>query len=286
MAVWLRTRARKYNDAWLAVPALLWLAIFFIAPSLIVVAVSVMERGLGGNPIPVFPPTLEHYQRTFSVFGIVLQRSLWIAFVTMVICLLVGYPLALFIRTRQSPSVRRFALFLIILPFWTNFLVRTYAWQMLLGREGIINGLVMGLGLVQEPLELLNTQFAVMLGLVYGFLPFMVLPIYASVERFDFRYVEAAYDLGANKWHVFWRIMLPMTLPGVLAGCVLVFIPSIGSFVTPDLLGGTQGLMIGNLINQQFKGVGNMPLGAAMSVVMMVLVLIPLVFYVRAGGDH
>jgi len=275
---------RKNNDALLAVPALLWLAVFFIVPSLLVVAVSVMTRGLGGNP--ELPLTLTHYQRTFTVFGVVLQRSLWIAFLTMTICLLVGYPLALFIRTRKTTGVRRFALFLIILPFWTNFLVRTYAWQMLLGREGIINSFVLSLRLVQQPLELLNTEFAVMLGLVYGFLPFMVLPIYASVERFDFRYVEAAYDLGANKWHVFWRIMLPMTLPGVLAGCVLVFIPSIGSFVTPDLLGGTQGLMIGNLINAQFKGVGNMPLGAAMSVVMMILVLIPLVFYVRAGGEH
>jgi len=284
MAVWLRTRIQKHNDAWLSAPALLWLAIFFVAPSLIVVAVSVMTRGLGGNPI--LPLTLDHYQRTFTVFGIVLQRSIWIAFITMAICLLVGYPLALFIRTRQSLGVRRFALFLIILPFWTNFLVRTYAWQMLLGREGLINSFLMSLGVIEQPLELLNTEFAVMLGLVYGFLPFMVLPIYATIERFDFRYIEAAYDLGANKWHVFWRIMLPMTLPGVLAGCVLVFIPAIGSFVTPDLLGGTQGLMIGNLIHAQFKGVGNMPLGAAMSVVMMVLVLVPLVFYVRAGGEH
>jgi spermidine/putrescine transport system permease protein len=284
MAERLRTPTKKLNDGWLAVPALLWLAIFFIAPSLLVVVVSVMTRGLGGAP--ELPFTLTHYERTFNVFGIVLQRSLWIAFVTMAICLLAGYPLALFIRTRQRASMRSFALFLIILPFWTNFLVRTYAWQMLLGREGIINGFVMSLGLVSEPLELLNTEFAVMLGLVYGFLPFMVLPIYASVERFDFRFVEAAYDLGANKWHVFWRIMLPMTLPGVLAGCVLVFIPAIGSFVTPDLLGGTQGLMIGNLINAQFKGVGNLPLGAAMSVVMMTLVIIPLIFYVRAGGEH
>lgn len=284
MAVWLRTRIQKHNDAWLSAPALLWLGIFFVAPSLIVVAVSVMTRGLGGSPI--LPLTLDHYQRTFTVFGIVLQRSIWIAFITMAICLLVGYPLALFIRTRQSLGVRRFALFLIILPFWTNFLVRTYAWQMLLGREGLINSFLMGLGVIGQPLELLNTEFAVMLGLVYGFLPFMVLPIYATIERFDFRYVEAAYDLGANKWHVFWRIMLPMTLPGVLAGCILVFIPAIGSFVTPDLLGGTQGLMIGNLIHAQFKGVGNMPLGAAMSVVMMVLVLVPLGFYVRAGGEH
>lgn len=284
MAVWLRTHIQKHSDAWLALPALLWLAVFFVVPCLIVIAISVMTRGLGGSP--ELPLTLDHYQRTFTVFGVVLQRSVFIAFVTMMICLLVGYPLALFIRTRQSAAVRRFALFLVILPFWTNFLVRTYAWQMLLGREGLINGVLLNIGLIREPLQLLNTEFAVLLGLVYGFLPFMVLPVYASLDRFDFRYVEAAFDLGANKWQTFWRVMLPMTLPGVLAGCVLVFIPAIGSFVTPDLLGGTQGLMIGNLIHGQFKGVGNLPLGAAMSVVMMAMVMVPLMVYVRAGGER
>jgi spermidine/putrescine transport system permease protein len=196
-----------------------------------------------------------------------------------------GYPLALFIRTRQSAVLRRLALFLIILPFWTNFLVRTYAWRMLLGREGVINNVLQTFGATGEPLQLLNTEFAVMVGLVYGFLPFMVLPIYASVERFDFHFVEAAFDLGANKWQTFWRVMLPMTLPGVLAGCVLVFIPAIGAFVTPDLLGGRQGLMIGNLIQSQFGATGNLPLGAAMSMVMLSLVLIPLVIYVRAGRE-
>jgi spermidine/putrescine transport system permease protein len=177
--------------------------------------------------------------------------------------------------------VRQFALFMVILPFWTNFLVRTYAWRILLGREGTINEILLKLGVISEPLQLLNTEFAVLIGLVYGFLPFMVLPIYASVERFDFRFVEAARDLGANDWHTFWRVVLPMTLPGVIAGCILVFIPAIGTFVTSDLLGGTRGLMIGNLIQNQFRGTGNMPLGAAVSTVMMVLVMISLMIYVR-----
>jgi spermidine/putrescine transport system permease protein len=129
-------------------------------------------------------------------------------------------------------------------------------------------------------LELLNTEFSVLLGIVYGFLPFMVLPIYASLSRFDFRFAEAGYDLGANDWHVFWRVMLPMTMPGVIAGCILVFIPAIGSFVTPDLLGGTRGLMIGNLIHGQYSGNGNMPLGAALSIVLMGIVMISLLVYV------
>lgn len=283
MALWLTTLRRKHTEFLLAVPALLWLVIFFIAPVIIVILISVMTRGSGGNP--ELPLTLEHYNRTFGVFSSVLHRSLWIAFLTTMVCLLMGYPLALFIRTRQSRFAKRFALFLIILPFWTNFLVRTYAWRMLLGREGLINNLLLGIGIIPEPIQLLNTEFAVLLGLVYGFLPFMVLPIYASVERFDFRYVEAAHDLGANYWHTFWRVMLPMTLPGVLAGCVLVFIPAIGSFVTPDLLGGTQGLMIGNLIQSQFRGTGNLPLGAAVSVVMLSLVLVPLFVYIRSGGE-
>jgi spermidine/putrescine transport system permease protein len=281
MAVWVTTRIRKYTDVLLAGPALLWLVLFFIVPVLLVGVISVMTRGSGGNP--ELPLTLDHYQRTFTTFGIVLQRSLGIAFWTTVVCLLLGYPLALFIRTRQSSFVRRFALFLIILPFWTNFLVRTYAWRMLLGREGVINSTLQSIGLSAEPLQLLNTEFAVLVGLVYGFLPFMVLPIYASVERFDFHYLEAAFDLGANKWQSFVRVMLPMTMPGVLAGCVLVFIPAIGSFVTPDLLGGRQGLMIGNLIQGQFGATGNLPLGAAMSMVMLSLVLIPVVVYVRSG---
>ncbi len=273
--------AYKRKGFGLATPAMLWLGIFFLLPVMIVFVVSFMSRGRGGSP--VLPFTLANYERVIQVFWTVLLDSVWIAFLTTIICLLIGYPLAFWISTRKNQWVRQLALFAIILPFWTNFLVRTYALQTILGREGTINTLLQSLGAIAEPLRLLNTNGAVLLGLVYGFLPFMVLPIYASVERFEFRFVEAAHDLGANDLWAFFRVILPMTLPGVIAGFILVFIPTIGAFVTPDLLGGTEGLMIGNLINTQFKGQGNQPLGSALSMVMMAMVMIALLIYVRFG---
>lgn len=273
-----RTRGRL-----LAVPAVLWLLLFFLAPLLIVVVVSFMTRG--SNGAITLPLTLDHYQRIFGpIYFPVFVNSIWISLLTTIVCLLAGYPLAFYVSTRKSKRAQNLALFLVILPFWTNFLVRTYAWRMLLGTEGTINETLMNLHLISEPLQLLNTRFAVLLGLVYGELPFMILPIYTSIERFDFRLVEAAHDLGANDWRAFWRIVFPLTLPGVIAGCILVFIPSIGAFITPDLLGGTQGIMIGNLINQQFHGTGNWPLGSAASVVMMGLVMIGLLVYTRMGN--
>lgn len=274
-------RREKARGVLTALPAGLWLLLFFILPLVFVLVVSFLTRGRGGQG--VLPFTLENYERVFDVFLGVIQRSLWVALLTTIICLIVGYPLAFFISTRKDPRMRSLTLFMIILPFWTNFLVRTYALQTILGREGTINGILMGLGLLQEPLQLLNTPEAVLIGLVYGFLPFMVLPIYASVERFDFRFVEAAHDLGANDVKAFLRVVFPMTLPGVIAGCILVFIPAIGSFVTPLLLGGTRGILIGNLINDQYKGSGNQPLGSALSMVLMALVMIALIFYVRYG---
>lgn len=269
----------------MALPAAFWLFFFFVLPLVIVFVVSFLTRGRGG--VGQLPFTLENYERVFDVFMGVIQSSVWTALLTTIICLLVGYPLAFFIATRRSQWARTLALFLVILPFWTNFLVRTYALQTILGREGIINNLLGSLGLTAQPLQLLNTTDAVLLGLVYGFLPFMVLPIYASVERFDFHFVEAAHDLGANDLRTFIRVIFPLTLPGVIAGCILVFIPAIGAFVTPDLLGGTRGIMIGNLINDQFKGSGNQPLGSALSIVIMALVMLALLVYVRFGdrGD-
>lgn len=273
-------RLRK-DGVLLALPTISWLVIFFVLPLLIVFVFSFMSRGRGG--VAIMPFTLQHYERTFGVFFIILQRSIGLAALTTIICLIAGYPLAFFISTRRRRIVQQVTLFLVILPFWTNFLIRTYAWRILLGEEGTINGFLLSLGLISEPLPLLNTQLAVLIGLVYGFLPFMVLPIYASVERFNFRYVDAAHDLGANDVRAFLRIVLPLTLPGVLAGCALVFIPSVGAFVTPDLLGGTKGLMIGNLINKQFGGSGNMPLGSALSIVMMAVVMISLLVYIFAN---
>ncbi len=279
MTNWLKRNQK--NGSFLAAPTVVWLLIFFVLPLVIVLVVSLMSRGRGG--VAELPFTLAHYARSFDVFSIILWRSIGLAALTTVVCLIVGYPLAFFISTRRRRRAQQITLFLVILPFWTNFLIRTYAWRILLGDEGTINGFLMSLGVISEPLSLLNTQFAVLVGLVYGFLPFMVLPIFASVERFNFRYVDAAHDLGANDVRTFLRVVLPLTMPGVLAGCALVFIPSVGAFVTPDLLGGAKGLMIGNLINNQFGGSGNMPLGSALSIVMMAVVMLSLLVYVFAN---
>ncbi len=279
MTTWL---ARKRESGLLlAIPTIAWLLILFVLPLVIVLIVSFMSRGRGG--VAIMPFTIEHYQRSFGIFSIILWRSIGLAALTTLVCLVIGYPLAFFISTRRNRLFQQVTLFLVILPFWTNFLIRTYAWRILLGDEGTINGFLSSLGLIDDPIQMLNTQFAVLVGLVYGFLPFMVLPIYASVERFNFRYVDAAQDLGANDLRTFLRVVLPLTLPGVLAGCALVFIPSVGAFVTPDLLGGTKGLMIGNLINNQFGGSGNMPLGSALSIVMMAVVMLSLVVYLLAN---
>lgn len=279
MKKWL-TRGSE-NGFLLALPTIVWLGLFFFLPLLIVFVVSFMSTGAGG--VPIFPVTLEQYEGVFGIRATILWRSIGIAALNTVICLLIGYPLAFFISTRKNRMFQQFCLFLVILPFWTNFLIRTYAWRILLGNDGTINGVLTSIGLINEPLEMLNTPFAVVVGLVYGFLPFMVLPIFASVERFDFKFVDAAHDLGANDIRAFFRVVLPMTSPGLLAGCALVFIPSVGAFVTPDLLGGTKGLMIGNLIQRQFGGTGNMPLGSALSIVMMAIVMLSLVVYVFAN---
>lgn len=280
----LQTTFRRWGGGFLlSLPAIFWLFFFFLMPLVIVFVVSFLSRGQGG--VGHFPLTLEHYDRVFGVFSPVLWRSLWIAFLSTVICFIVGYPLAFFISTRQSARMRNLTLFMVILPFWTNFLIRTYAWRVLLGTRGTINEVLINAGIIQEPLQLLNTEFAVLLGLIYGFLPFMVLPIYASIERFDFKLVDAAHDLGANDLKAFLRVVFPLTLPGVFAGCALVFIPAVGSYVTPDLLGGTRGVMIGNLIQRQFGGTGNMPLGSAMSIVLMAVVMLALLVYVRLGSD-
>ncbi len=306
------------NGFWLAFPAMFWMVVFFIVPVLIVFVMSFMTRSRTGAELPF---TFEAYNDIFGEFyeadeiqeGIedfnaattgaerreavseiiepdngrarVFMRSIWVSLSATFICLLMGYPLGYFISTRRSNLMRSFTLFLVVLPFWTNFLVRTYAWRVILGQEGVLNNALLSVGWIQEPLTMLFTPWAVLVGLVYGFLPFMVLPIYASVDRFDFKLVEAANDLGANDWSAFWRVVLPGTMPGVIAGCILVFIPSIGSYVTPDLLGGGTGssLMIGNLIADWFGATGNWPRGSAISVAMMVLVLGSLFIYYRFG---
>ncbi|XZN99782.1 MAG: ABC transporter permease [Microcoleus sp.] len=270
---------QQTNLLLLLFPATAWLIIFFILPVLIVLLYSFLERGTYGGVTWIF--TLSNYQGLFSgLFWGVIGRSLWLAFLTTVACLLVGYPLAFLIATR-SPRWRNALLLLVIIPFWTNFLVRTYAWIILLRSEGVINTALQTLHIITEPLNLLFTPFAVAIGLIYGYLPFMVLPLYSSIERFNFSLVEAAQDLGANDIRTFWRVFLPLTTRGIVAGSILVFVPAVGAFVTPDILGGSKTMMVGNLIQNQFLKARDWPFGSALSMLLTVIVLIPVLIYFR-----
>jgi spermidine/putrescine transport system permease protein len=265
----------------LLLPATIFLLIFFVLPLAIVLVYSFLSRGTYGGVNWTF--TLENYLRLAdSIYWTVLLRSCWLAFLTTVACLLVGYPIAFFIATRPQPW-RNVLLILVIIPFWTNFLVRTYAWMVLLRTEGVINVALQGLHIIKEPLELLFTPFAVGVGLIFGYLPFAILPLYATIERLNFSFVEAAHDLGANDLRTFWRVILPLTRRGIIAGALLVFIPSVGAFITPDILGGAKTLMIGNLIQNQFLKARDWPFGSALSILMMAVVLVPIVFYLRAA---
>ena len=269
-------------------PAALWLLIFFLAPLVLVLLVSFGERGDAGQV--VYSWTLKNYARFFGKVGdryLYIQifiRSLGIALLNTSLCLLVGYPLAYFIA-RQAPKRRNVLLLLVMIPFWTNFLVRTYAWMVILRDTGIINNLFLGLGLIGQPLPLLYNQGAVVVGLFYGYLPFMVLPLYATIEKIDLSLVEAAQDLGANALRTFLRVVLPLTKPGIVAGSIIVFIPSIGAYVTPDLMGGAKVTMVGNLLQQQFLKVRDWPFGSAVGFILMLTVLAATLYYFRSGGE-
>jgi len=268
----------------LLLPPTLWLVIFFIIPLVIVLIYSFLERGTYGGITWEF--TLRNYQRLANdLYLNIFARSLGMAALTTLICLIIGYPLAFFIAT-VSPRWRNLLLFLVIIPFWTNFLVRTYAWMIILRSEGLINTVLQSLNLIQEPLNLLFTPFAVIVGLIYGYLPFMILPLYAILERFNFSLVEAAQDLGANDIKTFFRIILPLTFPGIIAGSSLVFIPALGAFITPDILGGAKTVMIGNLIQNQFLQARHWPFGSALSMGLMILVLIPVMIYFRSSNSE
>ena len=274
---WLQRRpaARAWS---LLGPGMLWLVLFFLVPLLIMAAYSLMPRGTYGGVQPGF--TLQHYRRFFDpLYLAILQRTVVWSLVCTAVCLLLGYPVAYLVA--RAGRWRAALLFLVVLPFWTSFLVRTFAMIFLLRDSGLVNTLLLRLGLIDAPLTLLYTPFAVLLGLVYGFLPFMILPIYASLEKLDPTLLEAAETLGATPLAGFRRITLPLSLPGVVAGCFLVFIPAMGSFLTSDLLGGAKQLMIGNLIQNQFGAARNWPFGSAASFVVTALVLVAVTVYLR-----
>ena len=264
------------------VPAVLWLLAFFFLPLLLVLAISFASRGPYGGVQWSFSVT--NYMMILDPLYLqIYGRSLLLAAATTVMCLLIGYPLAYFIA--RAPTRRQGVwLLLVIIPFWTNFLVRTYAWMFILRTEGVLNRVLLNVGLIDTPVDILYTDWAVLIGLVYGYLPFMVLPIYAAVERLNRSVVEAAWDLYANGWSVFWRVIFPLTKSGVIAGCLLVFIPSIGAYITPDLLGGAKTMMVGNLIQHEYLVIRDWPFGSALSFVLMMLVVLGVTAYFRRGG--
>lgn len=256
-------------------PVRVWLAVFFAAPLLIVAVYSLLSRGDYGGVVP--PWTLENYTRILDpLYGVILIRSVAMGAAATVLCLLLGFPLALFIS--NAGSRKNLYLQLVTLPFWTSLLVRTYAWLFLLRDTGLINTGLMRFGIVHRPLPLLYNDAAVLLGLVYVYLPFMILPLYAALEKLDPALLEAAADLGASPGRALRRITVPLAFPGMMAGAILVFIPSLGAYLTPDLLGGGKTVMVGNLIQNQFTTARDWPFGSAVSFALMgfsMLLLLP-----------
>jgi spermidine/putrescine transport system permease protein len=268
---------------WFLLPTRTILALLLAVPLGIVCVYSAMTRGAYGGVAQ--PWTLENYARFFDpLYGAILLRSLVMAAGATAVCLLLGFPLALFIS--QAKKWRGLYLFLVILPFWTSFLVRTYAWMFLLRDTGLLNTILQSLHLIGEPLPLLYNNGAVLLGLVYGYLPFMILPLYSTLERLDPSLLEAAADLGAKPFTALLRVVIPLSAPGIRAGSILVFIPCVGAFLTPDLLGGGKAVMIGNLVQNQFTTARDWPFGSAISLAVMAIVVLLMIVFLRRDTEE
>lgn len=290
-------KRRDVRNRWLlSLPALLIILLAACGPLLIVLVYSFLTPGPYGDvqwlfssdgwisvflQRDIFDDTLSLADAHVSI----LLRSLALSFFTTVLTLIVGFPTAYFIATRPERT-RELWLFLITIPFWTNLLIRTFAVLEIIRNEGLINTMLMRLGLIARPIQILFTDAAILTGMVYVYLPLMVLPIYASLEKLDFRLLEAAYDLYATPGKVLRRIILPLSMPGIVAGSILVFIPSLGAYVTPTILGGGKNLMIGNLIELQFGQGRNWPLGSALSITLMIFVMAALLIYVRNAASN
>lgn len=266
----------------LVFPSLLYLILFLLLPLVLVVILSFMTRGPYGNII--YRINLDNYPRLVDPLYLrILGYSVSTAAFTTIFTIIIGYPLAYYI-VKVSPRQRSLLLFLILVPFWTNFIIRIYAWIMILRTEGFLNIMLLNLGIIKAPLEILYTPTAVLIGMVYEFLPFMVLPLYTSLEKIDQSLLEAAADLGARPWKAFMRVTLPLSIPGMIAGSILVFIPAMGMFVVPDLMGGAKTVLVGNLIRNQFLTARDWPFGAAASMFLLLLTLIFTLIYTRKAG--
>jgi putrescine transport system permease protein len=278
-----------------------WLLLFFLLPFFILTYISFVD--MGGDIHP-FKPIWDHetgilklkYENYTSIFrseeGVLFQtlyveaylRSIWYALCTAVLCLLIGYPFAYFIA-RSAPSVRPALLMMVMLPFWTSFLLRVYAWKGILADQGVVNQIWMALGLTSEPVQMLYTDVSMLVGMTYVYLPFMVLPLYANLVKMDFRLLEAAYDLGASPFKAFWLVTVPLSKAGIVAGFMLVFIPCVGEFVIPSLLGGPENVMIGRVVWDEMFASNNWPRASALAVAMIGLIIVPLAIYYHYTGD-
>ena len=287
------SRSKAANGWLLSAPALLLLLVAASGPLLIVITYSFLEKGdysgvrwvLSGDAWfrvlfekDIFDGTVSLADANLSI----IWRSVKLSLATTLVTFALGLPTAWFIATRP-PTYRAFWLFLITIPFWTNLLIRTFAIMEVIRNQGLLNTFLIHYGFISEPIQILYTDTAVLIGMAYVYLPLMVLPLFAAIDRFDMRLLEAAYDLYASRWQVLRRVILPIVKPGVIAGSILVFIPALGAYVTPRILGGGRNMMIGNFIELQFGQGRNWPLGAALSVLLLVIVTVALMFYVRAA---
>ncbi|RWO89138.1 ABC transporter permease [Mesorhizobium sp.] len=286
---------REIRDRWLlSAPALIIIFLAATGPLLIVVIYSFLTPGPYGDVVwkfstdgwlsvlmqrDIFDDTLAFADAHLSIFW----RSAKLSFLTTILTLLFGFPTAYFIATRPARQ-RDIWLFLITIPFWTNLLIRTFAIQEVIRNEGLVNTVLIKLGIISQPIQMMFTDFALMVGMTYVYLPLMVLPLYASMEKIDFRLVEAGYDLYANRFQVLRRVIIPLVKPGIIAGSILVFIPALGAYVTPRVLGGSKNMMLGNLIELQFGQGRNWPLGSALSLSLMAIVMVAMLLYVRSAG--
>ncbi len=280
----------------------LWLLFFFLVPFFIVLKISLSQTAIA---MPPYVPALDLSDGLSGLIEAVRQftfdnylwltddalylnayiSSLWIAAVSTALTLLVGYPVA-YGMARAPSSIRPTLLMLVILPFWTSFLIRVYAWIGILKPEGLLNQFLMWIGLVDQPLVILNTNTAIYIGIVYSYLPFMVLPLYATLEKMDHSLVEAAQDLGCSPIGAFWKVTFPLSMPGVVAGCLLVFIPAVGEFVIPDLLGGSQTLMIGKTLWNEFFSNRDWPVASAVAIVLLLLLVVPIMIFQKVQADQ
>jgi putrescine transport system permease protein len=279
-----------------------WLILFFFLPFLILLYISFVDMGGDISPFkPIWDPVsgilslkYENYLAIFrteegaplfrTLYIDAYLRSIWYALCTAVLCLIIGYPFAYFIA-RSPASVRPALLLMVMLPFWTSFLLRVYAWKGILADQGVLNRLLMSIGLISEPIPMLYTNVSMLIGMTYVYLPFMILPLYANLVKMDFRLLEAAYDLGTTPFKAFWLITVPLSKAGIVAGFMLVFIPCVGEFVIPSLLGGPENLMIGRVVWDEMFTANDWPRATALAVVMIALIVIPLALYYHYSAD-